>query len=196
MPLNAINHPLIAHKIALLRQQGISTKQFRELANEVASLLTYEATRDLPLENREINGWQGEPINTQMLSGKMPLVPNAAFPMVDVRELAELHVKAMTANNVVGKRIIAASAEPRGFATVAKILKDYGYSGPSTRLAPNFMLKFAALFDREAKGMIGLLDMSLHADNRLAKKVLQWQPMSFDQSVLDTADKVAVIQGL
>ena len=39
MPLNAINHPLIAHKIALLRQQGISTKQFRELANEVASLL-------------------------------------------------------------------------------------------------------------------------------------------------------------
>ena len=57
MPLNAINHPLIAHKIALLRQQGISTKQFRELANEVASLLTYEATRDLPLENREVNGW-------------------------------------------------------------------------------------------------------------------------------------------
>ena len=65
MPLNAIKHPLIAHKIALLRQQGISTKQFRELANEVASLLTYEATRDLPMENREINGWQGEPINTR-----------------------------------------------------------------------------------------------------------------------------------
>ena len=45
MPLNAIKHPLLAHKIALLRQDGISTKQFRELANEVASLLTYEATR-------------------------------------------------------------------------------------------------------------------------------------------------------
>jgi len=38
MPLNAIKHPLIAHKIALLRKDGISTKQFRELANEVASL--------------------------------------------------------------------------------------------------------------------------------------------------------------
>ena len=70
MPLNAIKHPLLAHKIALLRQEGISTKQFRELANEVASLLTYEATRDLPLEDVEINGWQGEPISTQMLSGK------------------------------------------------------------------------------------------------------------------------------
>ena len=86
MPLNAIQHPLIAHKIALLRQYGISTKQFRELANEVASLLTYEATRDLPQENIEINGWQGEPINTQMLSGKkLSIVPilRAGLGMLD-----------------------------------------------------------------------------------------------------------------
>ena len=86
MPLTAIKHPLIAHKIALLRQYGISTKQFRELANEVASLLTYEATRDLPQESREINGWQGEPINTEMLSGKkLSIVPilRAGLGMLD-----------------------------------------------------------------------------------------------------------------
>ncbi|MDC0198173.1 uracil phosphoribosyltransferase [Candidatus Thioglobus sp.] len=86
MPLNAIKHPLIAHKIALLRQHGISTKHFRELANEVASLLTYEATRDLPQENREINGWQNEPINTQMLTGKkLSVVPilRAGLGMLD-----------------------------------------------------------------------------------------------------------------
>ncbi|WP_416695967.1 uracil phosphoribosyltransferase [Candidatus Pseudothioglobus sp. Uisw_050_01] len=86
MPLNAIKHPLLAHKIALLRQYGISTKQFRELANEVASLLTYEATRNLPLEDREINGWQDEPIKTQMLSGKkLSIVPilRAGLGMLD-----------------------------------------------------------------------------------------------------------------
>ena len=86
MPLTAIKHPLIAHKIALLRQYGISTKQFRELANEVASLLTYEATRDLPQESREIKGWQGEPINTEMLSGKkLSIVPilRAGLGMLD-----------------------------------------------------------------------------------------------------------------
>jgi uracil phosphoribosyltransferase len=86
MPLNAIKHPLLAHKIALLRQNGISTKHFRELANEVASLLTYEATRNLPLEDREINGWQGDPINTQMLSGKkLSIVPilRAGLGMLD-----------------------------------------------------------------------------------------------------------------
>jgi uracil phosphoribosyltransferase len=76
MPLNAIEHPLLAHKLALLRKEGISTKQFRELANEVASLLTYEATRDLPLMECEINGWQGEPIKAKMLTGKkLTIVP-------------------------------------------------------------------------------------------------------------------------
>jgi len=86
MPVNIISHPLLAHKIALLRQEGVSTKQFRELANEVASLLTYESTRDLPIEDREIQGWQGESIKTQMLSGKkLSIVPilRAGLGMLD-----------------------------------------------------------------------------------------------------------------
>ena len=86
MPVNIISHPLLAHKIALLRQEGVSTKQFRELANEVASLLTYESTRDLPIEEREIQGWQGEPIKTKMLSGKkLSIVPilRAGLGMLD-----------------------------------------------------------------------------------------------------------------
>ena len=86
MPLNAIEHPLLAHKLALLRQDGISTKQFRELANEVASLLTYEATRELPLKDCEINGWQGEPIKAKMLTGKnLTIVPilRAGLGMLD-----------------------------------------------------------------------------------------------------------------
>jgi len=86
MPVNIISHPLLAHKIALLRQEGVSTKQFRELANEVASLLTYESTRNLPIEDREIQGWQGEPIKTQMLSGKkLSIVPilRAGLGMLD-----------------------------------------------------------------------------------------------------------------
>ena len=86
MPLNAIEHPLLAHKLALLRKEGISTKQFRELANEVASLLTYEATRDLPLQDCEINGWQGESIKVKMLTGKkLTIVPilRAGLGMLD-----------------------------------------------------------------------------------------------------------------
>ena len=59
MPIREIRHPLIRHKIGLMRRADISTKNFRELAQEVGALLTYEATNDLPLEHYEIQGWAG-----------------------------------------------------------------------------------------------------------------------------------------
>jgi len=86
MPVHEIRHPLISHKLALLRQVGVSTKQFRELANEVASLLTYEASRDLPLEDVTIDGWQGTDIAVEMLAGKkLTIVPilRAGLGMLD-----------------------------------------------------------------------------------------------------------------
>ena len=86
MAVHEVHHPLIAHKLALLRKAGVSTKQFRELANEVASLLTYEASRELPLENVTIDGWQRQPIKVQMLAGKkLTIVPilRAGLGMLD-----------------------------------------------------------------------------------------------------------------
>ncbi len=50
MPVYEIKHPLVQHKLGLMRVHGISSKDFRELASEVANLLTYEATRDLAVE--------------------------------------------------------------------------------------------------------------------------------------------------
>ncbi|MFI0473911.1 MULTISPECIES: uracil phosphoribosyltransferase [unclassified Halomonas] len=70
MSVYAINHPLVQHKLGLMREGGLSTKSFRELAGEVAKLLTYEATKDLEIEDHEIEGWNGERIKTQRLKGK------------------------------------------------------------------------------------------------------------------------------
>ncbi|WP_017430475.1 uracil phosphoribosyltransferase [Vreelandella jeotgali] len=70
MTVHAIDHPLVQHKLGLLREAGLSTKSFRELAGEVAKLLTYEATQGLLLEDHEIQGWNGEPIATRRLKGK------------------------------------------------------------------------------------------------------------------------------
>ena len=50
MAIHEIRHPLIRHKLGLLRRADISTKNFRELAQEVTMLLTYEATKDLPIQ--------------------------------------------------------------------------------------------------------------------------------------------------
>ncbi|MGU0160917.1 uracil phosphoribosyltransferase [Escherichia coli] len=58
MKIVEVKHPLVKHKLGLMREQDISTKRFRELASEVGSLLTYEATADLETEKLTIEGWK------------------------------------------------------------------------------------------------------------------------------------------
>lgn len=86
MALHVINHPLVQHKLGLMRTANISTKSFRELANELGTLLTYEATQDLELESKVIDGWNNTPITTKRLKGKkLNLVPilRAGIGMLD-----------------------------------------------------------------------------------------------------------------
>ena len=68
MPVIEVNHPLVKHKIGLLRELVISTKKFRELTAELARLLTYEACRDFELELCTIQGWAG-PVSIQQIKG-------------------------------------------------------------------------------------------------------------------------------
>ena len=85
MPVQQIRHPLIRHKLGLMRRADISTKHFRELAQELGALLTYEATQDLPLETCEIAGWCG-PVAVEKLAGKkITVVPilRAGIGMLD-----------------------------------------------------------------------------------------------------------------
>jgi len=64
-----VDHPLIKHKLALMRQNDVTTKDFRDLASELANLLTYEATKDLETETQTIQGWAG-PIQVEKIKGK------------------------------------------------------------------------------------------------------------------------------
>jgi len=80
-----VKHPLVKHKIGLLRDHEISTKKFRELTNELARLLAYEATADFPLEKTTVQCWSG-PTETDRISGKkVTIVPilRAGLGMLD-----------------------------------------------------------------------------------------------------------------
>lgn len=85
MAVHEITHPLVRHKLGLLRERGISTKEFRELASEVGMLLAYEATRNLPVEQVTIESWAG-PVRVDRIKGKkMTIVPilRAGLGMMD-----------------------------------------------------------------------------------------------------------------
>lgn len=75
MAAYVVNHPLVRHKLGLLRCKDTSTSEFRRVANELASLLTYEATRNLPTEKTIVEGWAG-PVEIDEIAGKkMTVVP-------------------------------------------------------------------------------------------------------------------------
>lgn len=85
MKVVEVKHPLVRHKLGLMRAADISTKRFRELATEVGSLLTYEATADLELEQKTIAGWNGDVSVDQIKGKKVTVVPilRAGLGMMD-----------------------------------------------------------------------------------------------------------------
>lgn len=85
MKLVEVKHPLVKHKLGVMREADIDTKKFRELATEVGSLLTYEATADLETEKVIIEGWNG-PVEIDRIKGKkVTVVPilRAGLGMMD-----------------------------------------------------------------------------------------------------------------
>ncbi|MCB1761253.1 MAG: uracil phosphoribosyltransferase [Gammaproteobacteria bacterium] len=85
MTLHVTEHPLIQHKLGLMRKRDVSTRAFRQLASEVSMLLTYEATKDLNTERTTIQGWAGPVEVSQVKGKKVTIVPilRAGLGMLD-----------------------------------------------------------------------------------------------------------------
>ncbi len=79
------DHPLIQHKLSILRDKGTSVKEFRELVSEIAMLMCYEATRDLPLEEVEVETPVAKATVKRIAGKKLAIVPilRAGLGMVD-----------------------------------------------------------------------------------------------------------------
>ena len=69
MPFHVVSHPLVRHKLGLLRRADTSTTKFRDLTREITCLLSYEAFRDLDMERVTVQGWAGD-VEVEKISGK------------------------------------------------------------------------------------------------------------------------------
>lgn len=85
MSVFEIKHPLVQHKVGLLRRADISTKSFRELCSEIGTLLTYEATKEMSTEEVEIDTWAGKVVVNKIKGKKVTVVPilRAGMGMMD-----------------------------------------------------------------------------------------------------------------
>ena len=123
----------------------------------------------------------------KMIIGKIPMIPKFSINMSDVRDVAKIHVLALENKNANGKRFIVTTVKPYSFQELAQILKSNGYDKVSTKLAPNFLLKFIGNFDREARSMRAFIGKTYNGDVSSTIETFDWKPISIEKTVLDTA---------
>jgi len=126
-----------------------------------------------------------------MISGKMPMIPDVAMGMVDVRDVARIHVKALTAKNVAGRRFIVATSEPVTMTHLSEVLRHAGYSKVPSRKAPTLVMKFMGLFDRDARGLAPLLGQKVSLNNQATLDILEWKPTPIDTSIVEMAKAIS-----
>ena len=130
----------------------------------------------------------------RLLSGRVPGLPRLGFNIVDVRDVADLHIRAMTAPEAAGERFIAAGT----FAWMADLaamlrthLGDQASKVP-TRKIPDFVLRFASLFDKELGSVTSGLGQKHDFTSAKAQSLLGWRPRPLEETVLDCARSLIV----
>ena len=127
------------------------------------------------------------------MDGAMPGLPRLAFGLVDVRDVADLHLRAMTHPAADGERFLALAGEFMSMQQIALVLKarlgDAARRVP-TRVLPNWVVRLAALFDPALGQLVPELGQIKNATNEKAKRVLGWTPRSNEDAILATAESL------
>ena len=128
----------------------------------------------------------------KMLSGALPGCPRLGFGVVDVRDLADLHVRALTAPGIAGERFIA-SGKFLMLVDIAKVLKArLGLKARKvpTRTLPDFLVRLSAIFDPLVRSVLSELGRTRNMDASHVKAVLGWDTRSEEDSLVDCANSL------
>jgi nucleoside-diphosphate-sugar epimerase len=129
----------------------------------------------------------------RLMDGAMPGCPKLYFAIVDVRDLADLHIRAMTNPAAKGERFLGAAGQTISMLDIAKILKarlgDAAKRVP-TREIPNWLVRVVAMRDPAVKVIIPELGQIKHASNEKAKRLLGWAPRSNEDAIVASAESL------
>ncbi|HTZ88186.1 MAG TPA: aldehyde reductase [Solirubrobacteraceae bacterium] len=128
----------------------------------------------------------------ERLLGGLPAVPRLGFVFVDVRDVADLHIRAMTSPDAGGERFLAVDRF-LWMQDVARILRER--LGPAaakvpTRVAPNLLIRAMALFDPSVRPIVSDLGESFTYTAEKAKAKLGWEPRPIEDSIAQTAESL------
>jgi len=128
----------------------------------------------------------------EILDG-LPGTPKLNSGFIDVRDVADLHLRAMTTPAARGERFVAIAGKSMWLSDVSQILRRR--LGPaarnvSTRTLPNWLVRFGALFNPKAKQVVPLLGVNLNATSAKAQRLLGWSPRSAEEAIVASAESL------
>jgi dihydroflavonol-4-reductase len=129
----------------------------------------------------------------RLMDGAMPGCPRLYFGVVDVRDVADLHIRAMTHPAAKGERFLSVAGDFMSILDIAKVLKErMGASAKRvpTRQLPDWLVRLASLRDPAVKQITPELGKKKNATNEKAKRMLAWAPRSNADSVVATAESL------
>jgi nucleoside-diphosphate-sugar epimerase len=129
----------------------------------------------------------------RLMSGAVPGSPRLSFGVVDVRDVADLHIRAMTHSAAKGERFLAVAGDFMLIHDIAKVLKNrMGEAGKKvpTRQLPNWLVRLAALRDPLVKQILPELGKLKNGSNEKAKRLLGWTPRSSEEAIISTAESL------
>jgi len=129
----------------------------------------------------------------RMLDGSLPGLPRMSFGVVDVRDVADLHLRAMTSPVAKGERFLAVAGDFMWIVEIAKVLKERlgdAAKRVPTRELPNWLVRLAALKDPAVKQIIPELGKWKNATSEKAQRVLGWTPRSREDCLVATAESM------
>ena len=128
-----------------------------------------------------------------MMDGALPGCPRICFGVVDVRDVADLHLRAMTYPAAKGERFLAVAGDFMAMVDIAKVLKT-SMGGAAkrvpTRQLPNWLVRLASLRNPAVKQILPELGKTKNATNAKAKRLLGWSPRSNEESIVATAESL------
>lgn len=132
----------------------------------------------------------------RMLKGEMPALPRITFGAVDVRDVADLHLLAMTRAEAAGERFLAISGEPIPFVDYAKILREH--LGPRARKVPtvqlpDWLVKSFVLIRPDMKEVVPQLGKRRLTNSAKAMRVLGWRPRPVAEALNASADSLIAL---
>ena len=129
----------------------------------------------------------------RLMDGAVPGCPKLYFGVVDVRDVADLHLRAMTHPAAKGERFLAVAGDFMSMQGIAQVLKarmNGAAKRVPTRQLPNWLVRIASLRDPAVKQILPELGKRKNATNAKAKRLLGWNPRTNEESIVSTAESL------